>query len=645
MEPRQRAILRKRFASLREDMLDPKLGILDLLYQNGILETDDVERIEAEVTRGDRVRKLVEIIMVGDHKDSFHQFLRALDEHQPHLSACLRATSVSAEDLCGDKLTIAYCDPCDSVGRRELAKETCVECNESMCKRCALCHRGMKLSKDHKLYLIGEAPPDTLQGAKEEREMTSCTDHVNEKCKLYCVECGQLICLMCKLSDHLDHSCVEINKAASELRMSIAQRMSVLKASPSAASSAKDNDTKQTDVINKLEESTKLAEIQVEKRVEELSLLLRDVAKSVCKKGTEIQSAQLKRTESLKNTTNGPQLDAFSEIIDSYSDIQLLLNKQDILSKLDKSEKHMSTLEEPSPELYLRCSPSASFFLEKAFGTISLSPKLLREFKVPFSKQDECLVYLDAMATGDLALGTRGGGSDSVLGRVIVCDKYGRKRRELTVRGLTGIGHFRDGTIVTSVWCKRTQEIQIHPVNGYARFSFPCVAPVAMATDGISLIVVLSMGTSSDVKCYDKQGSLLWSFVYKMRCQFSFAPFIAISNSGRVIISDPNDSVVRSYQNESGEPLFVYNRREEYPQPERPYGVDGVCVDADGFVFVADMESNCIHRLSPSGASLGQFLTVKENLQTPVALSTTSNGGLVCGQRDGWVKIFKYNWT
>ncbi|XP_021343874.1 sterile alpha motif domain-containing protein 9-like [Mizuhopecten yessoensis] len=96
METRERLVLRKNRRFLI-DNIDIK-AVVDGLYESNVLNTDDQERIQAEVVTGDRVEKLLKIL--PRKCKSYQPLLASVDEHiRKHLQSCeISPEEISKED-------------------------------------------------------------------------------------------------------------------------------------------------------------------------------------------------------------------------------------------------------------------------------------------------------------------------------------------------------------------------------------------------------------------------------------------------------------------------------------------------------------------------------------------------------------------
>lgn len=96
MESRERQKIRKNEKYLR-DNVNVK-NITTHLYQVKVLSVDDTERINAETTSSDQVRKLLRI--VEKHPEGFRQLCHALDETEStHVSKQLQLTLVDEQEI------------------------------------------------------------------------------------------------------------------------------------------------------------------------------------------------------------------------------------------------------------------------------------------------------------------------------------------------------------------------------------------------------------------------------------------------------------------------------------------------------------------------------------------------------------------
>ena len=120
----------------------------------------------------------------------------------------------------------ANCELC-SEGK---AEAFCRQCEKFACAECVKSHRRMtKAFPDHKIVTLEELKEG---GAKEivtpEPTLKTCNMH-EEKMKLFCFDCGCLICRDCTVKDHHGHNYEFVKKAAPKVKEMLGQKLEQLK--------------------------------------------------------------------------------------------------------------------------------------------------------------------------------------------------------------------------------------------------------------------------------------------------------------------------------------------------------------------------------------------------------------------------------
>ncbi|KAH3717775.1 hypothetical protein DPMN_060571 [Dreissena polymorpha] len=92
------------------------------------------------------------------------------------------------------------CEPCMSYCKEITATVYCLDCDEKFCEACGNCHKKSKLSKDHKLSKIEEAPPSHVVHLM--KELTTCPNHQAEEVVYVCVDEDKLCCNQCANTQH-----------------------------------------------------------------------------------------------------------------------------------------------------------------------------------------------------------------------------------------------------------------------------------------------------------------------------------------------------------------------------------------------------------------------------------------------------------
>lgn len=106
----------------------------------------------------------------------------------------------------------------------------CVECREKLCDGCVDAHKKVRLTRAHRILTLGDEQSSDI-GDDAVRSMmlstllarsSSCADHPDGDLRLYCVDCEAAICFVCFVESHRQHQCVDVNRAAGELRRRMA---------------------------------------------------------------------------------------------------------------------------------------------------------------------------------------------------------------------------------------------------------------------------------------------------------------------------------------------------------------------------------------------------------------------------------------
>jgi len=124
-------------------------------------------------------------------------------------------------DLTSAKDRSTLCDICtyradNGAAKINTATSHCLECQENLCQSCATAHRRQKVSRDHKLFEIGDnMKPDDLYA---QYPAANCDKHASEALKIYCNDCELVICMMCYIKDHNSHKCSDVSEVVDEFR-------------------------------------------------------------------------------------------------------------------------------------------------------------------------------------------------------------------------------------------------------------------------------------------------------------------------------------------------------------------------------------------------------------------------------------------
>ena len=103
-----------------------------------------------------------------------------------------------------------FCGVCG--GEEYVAEQICKECCEPLCDIHVADHQRRIALKSHQLFPLAEGI-HLLKKKEKEIKKRMCDRHHQEKLKLFCETCDQVICRDCTFDTHRNHSCVLITAA------------------------------------------------------------------------------------------------------------------------------------------------------------------------------------------------------------------------------------------------------------------------------------------------------------------------------------------------------------------------------------------------------------------------------------------------
>ena len=128
-----------------------------------------------------------------------------------------------------DEIFLNMCDPCKYSGTEKESSTFCDDCKEYLCSTCTESHKGLKLSRNHKLLLMKEM--------SEVQTATSCIvfcDCIrNSTVTNFCVDHDEVMCQTCKTVKHAKCNTLTISEKSntySEIKLnSVIQKAAALK--------------------------------------------------------------------------------------------------------------------------------------------------------------------------------------------------------------------------------------------------------------------------------------------------------------------------------------------------------------------------------------------------------------------------------
>jgi len=124
------------------------------------------------------------------------------------------------------------CDVCSSEGSYQLgnlvtfyhtgnesvkpASMYCVQCGQNYCDQCSQYHRKMKSSSSHTQVDIGKESKSAEMASKLSANI--CDQHKGKEIELFCRKCNVAVCMMCVITAHRTHDCLDIETVSRDLR-------------------------------------------------------------------------------------------------------------------------------------------------------------------------------------------------------------------------------------------------------------------------------------------------------------------------------------------------------------------------------------------------------------------------------------------
>ena len=119
---------------------------------------------------------------------------------------------------------------CSSCDENNTATCYCFVCQNFLCAACFAAHQRLKATRDHQNILVENLQAQDVQELIRRPVMCSQQYHEEQTLEYYCEECKVCICHKCSVVSHNGHSMVDMQKAADEHKMQIADALEKVKA-------------------------------------------------------------------------------------------------------------------------------------------------------------------------------------------------------------------------------------------------------------------------------------------------------------------------------------------------------------------------------------------------------------------------------
>ena len=118
---------------------------------------------------------------------------------------------------------------CSSCDENNTATCYCFVCQNFLCASCFEAHQRLKATRSHRNILVKNLQAQDIQELIRRPAMCSQQYHEDQTLEYYCEECKICICHRCSVVSHNRHSVVEMQKAADEHKMQIADALEKVK--------------------------------------------------------------------------------------------------------------------------------------------------------------------------------------------------------------------------------------------------------------------------------------------------------------------------------------------------------------------------------------------------------------------------------
>lgn len=96
-----------------------------------------------------------------------------------------------------DEVFENMCSPCHYSGAVKEATHFCEDCKERLCQGCTDSHKGLRMSRNHKLVVLKSVMPQSGTACN-----IFCSCSMNLEVTVYCEDHADVICLSCKTLTH-----------------------------------------------------------------------------------------------------------------------------------------------------------------------------------------------------------------------------------------------------------------------------------------------------------------------------------------------------------------------------------------------------------------------------------------------------------
>ena len=187
---------------------------------------------------------------------------------------------------------IVQTQKCNTCNDNNPATSYCFVCQSFLCASCFQCHQRFKATRGHRNVLMDDLQAQDVQELIQRPVVCSQQYHEDHPLEFYCEDCKVLVCHKCSVVSHNRHTMTDIQKAAEERKLKMAEVVTKVKAEILLY---EEQIKKQTELKNQNIADIMNAEKKMTDTVGELIRDLREHDKKMKDKFREIYEAEQKQ--------------------------------------------------------------------------------------------------------------------------------------------------------------------------------------------------------------------------------------------------------------------------------------------------------------------------------------------------------------
>ena len=544
-----------------------------------------------------------------------------------------------------DEAFVSICGPCHYNGTEKEATHFCEDCKEHLCQNCTDAHKGLRISRNHKVSPLKNVLAQTTL-TQSCNVFCGCT--MNLEVTVYCEDHLDVICASCKTLTHgkcktvlISQKCVQYTPAKLN---AIAQKAAALKNKTDSFLKDRHADLKKlasmkekckndiqtfvkelTALINMLEQNTlkKLESFEMKQR--------QDIERhlSTFKTTKQMVDADEKTlNEAMKSSEKNSMFAADVKISKRLKDYERLLKdtRYEIKSPMITFHRHeeLAALQTKTTDLGSLTGTVTETVLSKGilFTDMNIVSSSQVDIKLP---DDKKIPYISGCAFFP-------------SGQTILCDYFNNNLKLLSSTfSVTEILQLQSEPWDVSLLSNSNAVVtlpskkQIHFLQTVPKLKTERIIQLDKQCWGVEVageeIYVLCVENFDDgeVRVLDMAGNVTRRLGVNQDGKSIFVDpnFVTLSaDAGTVYVSDAKTNTITRLKTD-GRDIYTYqNINLKFPR--------GICVDGEGNMVICSQNSNEVRIVSSDGRKNTTLLSSKEGVRSPHCVAY-SNGTLIVG--------------